>query len=185
MCVPWARYLTVYCLSASSERVAWARCLNASSERVAWARLLSVCCLSAFPEHVFWACVAWARFLSALPERVAWTRLLNVCCLSTFTERVFWACVAWARCLSVSSNRVLTWVYIPLFLTQMALHSYCYKAATVRRELQGSADVAINLRLELLASKVFNNKWSIITHSSSSACNKINQCKNVHHPFFL
>ncbi len=30
-------------------------------------------------------------------------------------------------------------------------------AARVRRELQGSADAAINFRLELLASIVFNN----------------------------
>ncbi len=130
ICVAWASLLNVCWLSVLPERVFWARilsmcclsasCLNASSERV-------------LPEHVAWARLAWARCLSVcclnasservLPEHVAWARLAWARCLSVFPERVFWACVSWARCLSVSFSRVLTWVYIPLFLTQMALHS--------------------------------------------------------------
>ena len=79
--------------SSSSQRVAWARCLSASSERV-------------LPERVSWERCLNASSERVLPQHVAWARLLSVCCLSVLPE----------------SNRVLTWVYIPLFLTQMALH---------------------------------------------------------------
>ncbi len=44
--------------------------VHSTKVKVLWARHLSVCCLSASPERVAWACVAWARCLSA-------------CCLST------------------------------------------------------------------------------------------------------
>ncbi len=45
-------------------------------------------------------------------------------------------------------------------------------AARVRRELQGSADAAINFRLELLASIVFNNNHgrSLPTLCDSGFC---------------
>ncbi len=69
--------------------------------------------------------------------------------------------LTWNAIAAFSEEHVAKLVYRVLLLylvVSSALERYILVAARVRRELQGSAiNAAINFRLELLASIVFNN----------------------------
>ncbi len=81
------KVLWACCLSASPEHVfpervlpervswacvAWARCLSASPERVAWARRLSASPERVLPEPISWVCVAWARVEELWDDHYFW-----------------------------------------------------------------------------------------------------------------
>ena len=68
--------------------------------------------------------------------------------------------LTWNAIAAFSEEHAAKLVYRVLLLylvVRSALERYLLVAAIVRRELQGSANAAINFRLELLALIVFNN----------------------------